>query len=59
MNFVPLAPWIRHNLATIGQTCRALFQSKMIDLLSGAGVPAQIRVAWNNKMDEAIGIKQA
>lgn len=57
MNFVPLAPWIRHNLATIGQTCRALFQTKMIDLLSAAGVPAEIRVAWNKKMDEAIGIK--
>lgn len=56
INFVPLAPWIRHNLATIGQTCRALFQTKMIALLSAEGTPAEVRVAWNNKMDEAIGI---
>jgi hypothetical protein len=56
MNFVPLAPWIRHNLATIGQASRAIFQGKMIDLLSVQGVPAEIRVAWNDKMDEAIGV---
>jgi SacI-like restriction endonuclease len=56
MNFVPLAPWIRHNLATIGQACRGLFQAKMIELLSVQGVPSDLRVAWNDKMDEAIGV---
>ncbi|MBF6559304.1 MAG: hypothetical protein IVW56_03355 [Candidatus Binataceae bacterium] len=57
MNFVPLADWLVHNLATIGRTCRALFQAKMIELLSAQGTPAEIRVAWNDKMDEAIGVK--
>jgi hypothetical protein len=33
INFVPLAGWLVHNLATIGPMCRALFQAKMIDLL--------------------------
>jgi len=57
MNFVPLTPWLIHNLATIGPACRALFQGKLIDLVGDAGVPAEIKVAWNNKMDEAIGVK--
>jgi hypothetical protein len=56
MNFVPLAPWLIHNLATIGQKCRELFQSKMIDLISGSGVPAAIKTSWNGKMDAALGI---
>jgi hypothetical protein len=59
MNFVPLAGWLIHNLATIGRTCRALFQTKLIELLNAPGVPAEIRVAWNDKMDEAIGVKPA
>ena len=57
MNFVPLTGWLIHNLATIGRTCRALFQTKMLELLNAQGVPAEIRVAWNDKMDEAIGVK--
>ena len=57
MNFVPLAPWLIHNLATVGPTCRAIFQSKVIDLISVQGTSADLRVAWNNKMDEALGVK--
>lgn len=57
MNFVPLAEWLVLNLATIGPECRSLFQAKMIELLGAQGVPAEIRVAWNDKMDEAIGVK--
>jgi hypothetical protein len=57
MNFVPLAGWLVHNLATVGPVCRSLFQSNMIELLGAQGVPAEIRVAWNDKMDEAIGVK--
>lgn len=59
MNFVPLKGWLVHNLATIGPTCRTLFQSKMIDLLNSPGVPAEIRVGWNGKMDEAIGVRES
>src|SRR5258708_11630271 len=57
MNFVLLDGWLFHNLATVGPKCRSLFQTKMIELLSDQGVPAELRVAWNDKMDEAIGIK--
>jgi len=59
MNFVPLAGWLVHNLATVGPVCRSLFQANMIELLGAEGVPAEIRVAWNDKMDEAIGVKPA
>jgi len=57
MNFVPLVEWLVHNLATVGPACRSLFQAKMIELLGAQGVPAEMRVAWNDKMDEAIGVK--
>jgi hypothetical protein len=56
MNFVPLRDWLRHNLATIGQKCRALFQAKMIQLLKEQDVSADLKVAWNTKMDAAIGV---
>lgn len=59
MNFVPLADWLVHNLATVGPNCRSLFQTKMINLLGAQGMPAEIKVAWNDKMDEAIGVKPA
>jgi hypothetical protein len=59
INFVLLAPWLIHNLATVGPKCRALFQTKMIELLGSQGVPAEVRVAWNDKMDEAIGVPKS
>jgi hypothetical protein len=59
MNFVPLAPWVIHNLATVGPVCRATFQAKVIDLINAQATSADLRVAWNNKMDEALGVKPA
>jgi hypothetical protein len=59
MNFVDLAPWLVHNHATIGPSCRAIFQVKMIELLSVPGVPADIKVGWNDQMDAAIGLASA
>lgn len=59
MNFVSLAPWLIHNLATIGPACRTMFQSNLIAHLSGPGVPAEIKVGWNTQMDAAIGIAPA
>ncbi len=59
MNFVPLVPWLIHNLAIVGPACRALFQAKMIDLLMAQGTSADLRVAWNDKMDQALGVKPA
>ena len=56
MNFVILANWLHDNLSTVGPACRSLFQSKMIDLLGTKRVPAELRVAWNDKMDQALGI---
>lgn len=56
MNFVPLAGWLIHNLATVGPSCRAVFQSKVIDLITAQPTSADLRVAWNNKMDEALGV---
>jgi hypothetical protein len=57
VNFVPLAPLLHLNLATLGPVCRALFQVKVIDLITAQATAADLRVAWNNKMDEALGVK--
>jgi SacI restriction endonuclease len=54
MNFVPLHDWLRLNLATIGPRCRAIFQAKMLELLSSKGVAAGLKVAWNEQLDAAI-----
>jgi hypothetical protein len=56
INFVRLDSWLVHNLATIGPPCRALFQAKMLDLLSADGVPVELRVAWNDQMRVALGV---
>ena len=55
MNFVPLQPWLIHNLATLGVRCRALFQSKVIALIENQS--ADLKVAWNDRMGAAIGIE--
>lgn len=56
MNFVELRSWLISNLATIGPRCRALFQQKMLALVAGDGSTADLKVAWNAKMDAAIGV---
>ena len=56
MNFVPLEGWLVHNLASIGPACRTLFQNKMVALLEASGVPSELKVAWNAKMDAAIAL---
>ena len=57
VNFVPLAPLLHLNLATLGPACRALFQAKVIDLIDAQTTAADLRVAWNSKMDDALGVK--
>lgn len=57
MNFVQLDDWLINNLASIGPGCRAIFQDKVLDLLSVQS--ADLKVAWNDQMDLAIGIKPA
>jgi len=54
MNFVQLQDWLTNNLATIGPRCRAIFQAKMLQLLPAQN--ADLKVAWNAKMDAAIGL---
>jgi len=54
MNFVQVREWLINNLGTIGASCRAIFQSKMLALV--AVQTADIKVAWNAKMSLAIGV---
>lgn len=57
MNFVPLPPWLVHNLSVLGPPCRTLFQDKMIALMGDA--PAGLKVAWNEEMEAAIAGKNS
>ena len=54
MNFVQLHDWLINNLATVGPRCRAMFQARMLQLLPAQN--ADLKVAWNAKMDAAIGL---
>ncbi|HWY60935.1 MAG TPA: restriction endonuclease, SacI family [Rhizomicrobium sp.] len=56
MNFMPIQTWLRSILGTIGPDCRILFQDKMIALIGLLDVPADLKIAWNGRMDSAIGI---
>ncbi len=56
MNFVILSNWLHDNLSVVGPACRSLFQSRMIDLLGTGGIPAELKVAWNARMDQVLGI---
>lgn len=55
MNFAILPGWLVDNLATIGPDCRTRFQDRMIEQLSAIGVPADLKLAWNEMMEKAIG----
>jgi hypothetical protein len=59
MNFVQLKDWLLNNLATLGPDCRTLFQNKLADLVGSLETPAELKVAWNDKMDIAIGASVA
>lgn len=55
MNFVILDTWIVNILSVLGG-CRPVFQAKVLDLLNSKETPSELKVAWNNQMDLAIGI---
>lgn len=59
INFVRLPDWLANNLATIGPKCRTLFQDNVIELLSATGVPAELKLAWNEMMEKAIGVAKS
>ena len=37
-------------MTTIGPKCRAPFSANVIELLAGKGIPAAVKVAWNDQI---------
>lgn len=55
MNFVDIRGWILMILATIGSKGRAIFNQKLIELLSAPEIPAHVKTAWNDQLTRVIG----
>jgi hypothetical protein len=54
MNFVDLTAWLHHLLATIGPSGRLHFQDRLIAQIAETGVPAELKLAWNDALEAAI-----
>jgi SacI restriction endonuclease len=50
INFVSVRDWIVTTMTTIGPTCRAMFTTNVLHLLSAKGVPAAIKQTWNDQV---------
>ncbi len=55
INFANVQDWIIALMATIGPRCRANFLSNMLALLNARGVPAAVKVAWNEQLVAVVG----
>jgi len=52
IHFVSVKDWIITTLTTIGPRCRTMFTENVIKLLSAQGVPAAVKVAWNDQVQK-------
>lgn len=51
VNFLQIKDWIIMILATIGRAGRSIFYTLITERLSGADVPATLKVAWNKAIE--------
>jgi hypothetical protein len=51
VNLIPVKDWIITVLSTIGPRCRRIFTERFMELLATKGVPAALKVAWNDQLD--------
>jgi len=54
-SFLPIEDWLVNSLGTLGSNCRKTFTAELVRLLDGAGVPAALKVAWNDCFKAALG----
>jgi hypothetical protein len=52
VNFLEIETWVMAGLATIGKRGRELFNEQLLNLIGGTAIPPQLKVAWNNYIDE-------
>jgi hypothetical protein len=55
INFLKIADWIFNNLGTMGSKCRGNFGVNILALLDSRDVPASVKVAWNDLVQEIVG----
>jgi SacI restriction endonuclease len=55
INFIEIQNWIISIMTTIGPKCRARFSGNLLTLLGGKGIPASVKVAWNDQIVAAVG----
>jgi hypothetical protein len=56
INFLQVTDWILNNLGTIGAKCRTIFTQEILALFGAQDVPASVKMAWNDKVKELVGI---
>ena len=54
INLIPVKDWILTVLSTIGPRCRRIFTERFMELLGAKGVPAALKVAWNDQLDRLL-----
>lgn len=54
INFVQVNEWLLNNLATLGSKCRRTFTKELLALLDDRGVPASVKIAWNDLVREVV-----
>ena len=54
INLIPVKNWIITILSTIGPQCRRAFTERFMELLRTKGVPASLKVAWNDQLDRLL-----
>ena len=56
INFVQITDWIMTVLRTIGTECRKKFTETLIGLLGKSEVPAALKVAWNDLIQQLLEV---
>ena len=54
INFVQVKSWLVNNLATLGAKCRGVFTREILALLDTREVPARIKLAWNDLVQDGV-----
>ncbi|MCA9469653.1 MAG: restriction endonuclease, SacI family [Nitrospira sp.] len=55
ISFLPVQDWLIHSLGTIGPKCRSQFTGNFLRLLGEQTIPANLKLAWNDRVKALFG----
>lgn len=55
ISFLSVEEWLVHSLGTVGPKCRRMFTDKFLGLLGAQGIPAGLKMAWNDRVRDLLG----